>query len=457
MLPGIRTNVLAAFLCVLVCGSSLAATDVTLLYFSDYHSHALPFYSEGRPQQGGIARAIGYLRREHTRGGIVLSGGDMINKGSPAWSDKYRCVEWPWLNGIADAMAYGNHDADYGPGVFQRCGASINYPIVSANVVDGSGKPLFTPYVILKRRGMRIGIFAVAGPDFETLVTPDARPVRDARFTDSVPAARDVVRRLREIEHADAVVMIGHEPRDDDFALARQVPGIDVIFGTHSHRRDELQKIPGTSTWFISPFQYLAYISRVVLRFEDHRLAGVRGGLVPVDGSLPADKRVKARVARLQRELERDPAYAELFRPIGTVARTIDVPALGAMAVSLMRRLANADVAISTASSFRQAIPAGTLTMEVLRSALPYDNEIVVAELSGAALQTLLEVAKSGADGGVYIEGDAAPDPAKRYRVATTDYLARVATAYRDAFAGAVINATGLRVRDALWKSLSSG
>ena len=45
----------------------------------------------------------------------------MINKGSPAWSDKYRCAEWPWFNGVIDAMAFGNHDPDYGIGAMQAC------------------------------------------------------------------------------------------------------------------------------------------------------------------------------------------------------------------------------------------------------------------------------------------------------------------------------------------------
>src|SRR5687767_7241923 len=90
-----------------------ADTTVTLLHFSDYHSHALPFYTDDG-ERGGIARAIGYLRGEKRRGALVFSGGDTINKGSPAWSDRYGCAEWPWLNGVVDAMAFGNHDADYG-------------------------------------------------------------------------------------------------------------------------------------------------------------------------------------------------------------------------------------------------------------------------------------------------------------------------------------------------------
>ncbi|MGZ7032109.1 MAG: 5'-nucleotidase C-terminal domain-containing protein, partial [Thermoanaerobaculia bacterium] len=232
--------------------------------------------------------------------------------------------------------------------------------------------------------------------------------------------------------------------------------GIDVIFGTHSHRKDELLQIPGTTTWFISPFQYLTYVSRIVMTFEGHRLTQVSGGLVPVDVSIPEDREVAARVATLQHELASDPKYAELFRPIGVLDPAMDVLAVGTKTVQIMRQVSDADVAISTVSSFRQAIPSGPLTMEELRAALPYDNEIVVAELSGASLQKVLDLARDGVDGGAYIDGLPKVDPARLYRVATTDYMARIAAGYRDAFAGAKIESTGKRVRNELRKALAS-
>ena len=52
-------------------GTVLAATLVTLLHFSDYHSHALPFYSDGMEEQGGIARAVTYLRTAKRQGALV--------------------------------------------------------------------------------------------------------------------------------------------------------------------------------------------------------------------------------------------------------------------------------------------------------------------------------------------------------------------------------------------------
>lgn len=417
---------------------------MTLLHFSDYHSHALPFYSEGREEQGGIARAIGYLRAQKQHGALVFSGGDMMNKASPAWSDKYRCAEWPWFNGVIDAMAFGNHDPDYGIGELEGCLQAIRYPVLSANTNGFHGTRLFVV------NGIRVGVFAIAGSDFKTLVK---EPV--FHFSDPVAATRDAVRELRE-KHADVIVMIGHEHLDDDFALARAVPGIDLIFGTHSHLKRELMRIEGTSTWFISPFQYLTYISRVVLTFDGHKLISVTGKLIPVDARMPVDKTIARRVAAMERELEADPTYAPLFATIATLSAPLPVDALAQRTVEIMRDAAHADVALSTASSFRQDLARGRVTMESLRAAMPYDNEILVYTLRGDVVEKLLAYGKSrqGSDSFAIVAAPSAIDPARTYRVATTDYVARVAPGYRDFFAGLTAETPGLRVRDELRKRI---
>ena len=395
-----------------------AETTVTLLHFSDYHSHALPFHTD-EGELGGIARAIGYLRQQKRAGALVFSGGDMINKGAPAWSDRYQCAEWPWLNGIVSAMAFGNHEPDYGREAFQRCRRQLSYPILSANT------PGFQPYVIVKTRGVRIGVFAVAGPDFPKLV-------KAYTFTDPVAAARAAVAKLRP--QVDVVVMIGHQSTEDDYALARAVPGIDLIFGTHSHLKQHLTQIEGTSTAFISPWQYLTYISRVDVTVSDGRVKGVRGGLVPVDASMPADTRIERRVAQMQRDLERE--QPALFAPIGNLDAAMTTEAVARRTLSAMREAVNADVAVSTRSSFRGALPAGPLTLETLRSALPYDNEIVVCTMTDAQLRSVLA------------DSYATPFEGKReYRVATTDYLANVAYKF-------TCEKTGLRAREELRKRL---
>jgi 5'-nucleotidase len=400
-----------------------AEKTVTLFHFSDYHSHALLFYTDDG-ERGGIARAIGYLKQQKGRGALVFSGGDTINKGSPAWSDEYQCVEWAWWNGVVDAMAFGNHDADYGYEAFEQCRKSIRYPILSANT------PGMRPYQVFTRNGLRIGVFAVAGSDFSQLVK-----VPQLTFGDPVAAARDTVRALREKEDVDAVVMIGHQHTEDDYALAKAVPGIDLIFGSHSHLKRELVQIPGTRTWFISPSQYLTYISWVELHFVDEKLGAIDGALVPVDARMPEDGTVATRVARMQEELERK--NPELFASIGTLSAPLSVPALAQRALDIMRKATNTSVAISTASSFRRPLPAGTLTMELLRGAMPYDNEIVICTMTGGDLLRLMPES--------FLSNSDTIEAARSYKAATTDYLGG-----REKLD---CERTGLRVRAELQKS----
>jgi len=418
---------------------SAGAQTVTLLHFSDYHSQAVPFYGERGPDQGGIARAIQYLRREKSRGALVFSGGDTINKGSPAWSDKYGCAEWPWLNGIVDAMAFGNHDADYGLETFEKCRASVRYPILSANT------PGFARYVVLKAKGKKIGVFALAGSDFTRLVH-----VAGLTFGDPVAAAREVVRDLREKEHADAIVMIGHEQAEDDYALARAVPGINLIFGSHSHLERDLTQIPGTSTWFISPFQYLSFISRVEMTFNRNAIS-IRGGLVPVDSKMKADPAIAKKVGAMQRELERE--QPDLFTPIAKLDAPLMTTDLANRTLEIMREVASANFAMSTVSSYRRPLPSGTITMELLRAAMPYDNEIVVCTMSGAEFKRLLEEnqRRDGSDSELFIAGKAVIVDDRTYRVAATDYVANIA--YRDFFK-CDVEKTGKKVRDEFRKRL---
>ena len=174
---------------------------------------------------------------------------------------------------------------------------------------------------------------------------------------------------------------------------------------------------------------------------------------------MPEDKQVAMRVAKMQRDLEHDPQYAPLFVSVGTLAAPLSVEALAAKSVAVMRDAAKADVALSTASSFRQALPPGSVTVEALRAALPYDNEILVYSLRGDAVEKLLAYGRSreGSDSVAIVARPASIDPQATYRVATTDFLAKTAPGYRDFFAGLTPETPGLHVREEVRQWLANG
>ncbi|HEY5610906.1 MAG TPA: 5'-nucleotidase C-terminal domain-containing protein, partial [Thermoanaerobaculia bacterium] len=320
---------------------------------------------------------------------------------------------------------------------------------------------------------------ALAGSDFERLLRPETQPAPETRFLDRATVAKDLVRKLREEEKVHAVVLIGHAHLDEDIALAKEVAGIDLIFGTHSHIKRELGKIEGTETWLISPYQYLTYVSRVELLFRDGRLSDVGGGLVPIVRSMPEGKVLRRTVKTMQRELERDPKYRDLFVPIGRASEELGLEdqlttetLLGNFVMDVVRGAAKADLALSTTSSFRQPIAPGVIRFEDLRATLPYPNRVLLYEMKGSDVRRLLElsVAKRGSDSfsqlsGARIRiageklaaieiGGVPLDDEKAYRLATTDYQAKVAGGYKEIFATLTPTDTGLEVRDEVRKAI---
>jgi 5'-nucleotidase len=481
-------------------------TTLVLLHTSDYHSHARAHYSEGQQNVGGLARLMQYLRDEKAANPntIVLSGGDTMNLGTPAWSDKYQCAEWPLFNGLMDAMALGNHEQDYGWDTFEKCRAGAEYPVISAGLVNASNEPILQPWTIVERGGMKIGLFALTGSDFDKLIKPELRP-EGARYADGEVIAPAIIQRLREVEKVDAIVEIGHRFYEDDVKLAQAVPGIDLILGTHSHRKEDLKQIPGTNTWIISPFQYLEYVSRVELTFEGGKLAKVGGGLVRMSPDRPEAPDVAEQVATMQRDLEADPKYAARFEKLGQAAVEISdenistgESVLGNWVLDTVRVAGEAHVALSTSSSFRASIPPGDITVEDYLTAVPYKNLVLVHELTGAQLQQLLDlsVSKRGTDSFSQVSGvrftikdgkaadvmvlmdpSGAPplganpnnpagtpattaafeplDPAKTYLVAATDFQARIAPGYSDLFKQAAsVKDTGLIVNDLMMQTI---
>lgn len=448
-------------------------TSVTLLHFSDYHSSALTTSDKSGRSIAGIARLINYLKNNNNADTLIFSGGDMMNKGAPVWSDKYRCSEWPWLDGVIDAMALGNHDADYGPQELAACLSQINFPVLSANTLTKYGKPAFTHkgenYAVFELNKVKVGVFALAGNDFAALLKPNSQPVEDVRFADKTSTAKIIVNKLRRIEKVDFVVLIGHAHYEEDIDLAQEVDGIDLIFGSHSHRLEKLLQIPGTQTWFISAGQYLSHVAQVTVQFsqtQDGRPkpALVDGKLVAMNHTVDQDTKVAKLVDTMQAELERDPLYAGQFRKIGFLRGPLAAPhefkfdsPLGNFVGDTVRKATNSDVAIFTSSTFRKNIPMGEIREHHLSDALPYDNQLHVYTVSGEQLKALLElsISRRGSDffsqvsglkiaisnaelSEISVQKDdywAPLQPNAQYQLVTSDYQAKVATGYSEILA----------------------
>jgi 5'-nucleotidase len=134
------------------------------------------------------------------------------------------------------AMTLGNHEWDYGPAVLGNWtqNPSINFPILACNV-DASRDPILRsvikPYtVITTASGIRVGVVGALTPDTPFLSSPGP----NITFNSLYPSLQNAVNEVRTMR-VDIVVLLSHIGYTVDQEVARNVTGIDLIIGGHSH------------------------------------------------------------------------------------------------------------------------------------------------------------------------------------------------------------------------------
>ena len=108
-----------------------------------------------------------------------------------------------------DAAAIGNHEFDFGVENMARLFRKAEFPVVCANY-DFTGtalEGLVKPYVVIRRNGLRIGVFGLS-PELDGLVL--AESCAGVKYKDPVKAANDVARLLKEKEKCDIVICLSH-------------------------------------------------------------------------------------------------------------------------------------------------------------------------------------------------------------------------------------------------------
>ena len=228
----------------LATGAGARGRKITILHTNDTHSCIYPLNRHladtllaGR---GGFVRRAEMVRQERRKEPelLLLDSGD-FSQGSTYYTLYKGDVEVGLMNLMGyDAATLGNHEFDYGVDNLARLARKAEFPIVCANY-DFTGTPLeglIKPYTIIKRNGVKIGIFGVS-PQLDGLVM--AQSCKGVKYNDPVKAANDVARLLKEKEKCDLVICLSHLGWDligtDDTEMMPQTRNIDIILGGHSH------------------------------------------------------------------------------------------------------------------------------------------------------------------------------------------------------------------------------
>lgn len=236
-----KSLIIAALLAVSV--SVFGQKTLTILHTNDTHSCIMPL-SENladtlQAGRGGFIRRIAMLKEERKSDPnlLLFDSGD-FSQGSPYYTLFKGDVEVGLMNMMHyDAGTIGNHEFDYDFDNMARVFKRLNYPIVCANY-DFTGTELakiVKPYVIIKRNGLKIGVFGLS-PKLDGLV--DHKNYLTTRYLDPVATAQKMVDVLKG-KKCELIICITHLGWDEhgmgDQEVIRGTRGIDLVLGGHSH------------------------------------------------------------------------------------------------------------------------------------------------------------------------------------------------------------------------------
>jgi 2',3'-cyclic-nucleotide 2'-phosphodiesterase (5'-nucleotidase family) len=428
-----------------------------LLHYSDVENA----YDD--PLRAG--RLAGLLRSLSGPDALVVGTGDNTAPGVVALVERGRQALDLFAAVDTAVETFGNHDFDFGPAATRDVVADSRPTWVSANVFDGAsaggdadaeadtnttgttdgggeeggnrddrrfGADVgVVPHTVERVDGARVGFFGVTDP-----ATGSLNPMAaDVAFTDPLAAAREAVDALVDAG-VDHVVALSHLGAGDD-ALAA-VDGVDVVLGGHVHTR------------------------------RNERVSGVRCTRPGVNGAAVVEVDLAADVATVHETADADP-YGPLVDSLrrrvadaglDEVVARVDEPIVrdrdtvfggecrvGNLVADAYRWATDADVGLQNSGGIREGPPlCGDVTTGDLVSVVPFEEQVVVAEVTGAELRSILAESNGsrvdfgdpdwwhGHVGGASFAVDAGRvtdvtvggdplDPAATYTVGTSDYL----------------------------------
>jgi 5'-nucleotidase / UDP-sugar diphosphatase len=392
------------------------AFNLSIMHTNDTHGHIEDIAKR--------ATAIEEVRAEKPDS-LLLDAGDVFS-GTLYFNEFLGQADLKFMNYLGyDAMTFGNHEFDLGASedghkALANFVKGAKFPFVSTNV-DFSKDELFTGLqhseiseeaqdgniyngIVKEINGEKVGIFGLT-----TEETPEISSTGDVEFSNYIEKATEAVEAFEDqgINKIVALTHIGYDDSlefDNDLELAKQVEGIDVIVGGHTHSTLEeptLNEHGDEPTIIVQTGEYGNALGTLDVIFDENgAITNYGGELISV-----ADKEAGAKVL-------------EMLKPYSDKIETIKEQSIGVEAVSLLdgvrenvrtketnlgnlitdgmlakAKMINPDtvVALTNGGGIRESINEGDITMGEVLTVMPFGNSLGIMELTGAEIKVALE------------------------------------------------------------------
>ncbi|MGN7851970.1 5'-nucleotidase C-terminal domain-containing protein [Exiguobacterium sp. 22311] len=401
--------------------------SIGLMHTNDTHANL-----DKAPKRATVIKDLRSAYRAAGKPSLLLDAGDVFS-GSLYFNKFLGQADLELMNYMKyDMMTFGNHEFDLGDTdnniALKNFVTKAKFPFITANV-DFSKNELFNGLqkktitagpergkiyqgIIKEYKGQKIGFFGLTTEETADIASPGT-----VAFANYITSAKAAVKKLedRGVNKIVALTHIGfddNEAIDNDQLLARNVDGIDVIVGGHSHTKLEKPVVvdetvvPGKSepTIIAQAYQYGDFLGNLDLTFDyKGKLTEYNGSLIDVSKAAEDVRAAEIlkpyadQIAELKNEEVGANIVNALPNPRGEVSVRNSETALGNLITDGMLKKAkeyNKDtvIAMQNGGGIRAAIDAGPLTVGEVLTTLPFGNTLATAKMTGEEIKNLLEI-----------------------------------------------------------------
>ena len=394
---------------------------------SDVHGYFFPWdFTEGKVLKGSLARANTYIKKERKKYGnnlLLIDNGDIL-QGQPCayWSNFVKTENENLAASVINYMKYdvetlGNHDLEPGHKVYDKWISEVRCPLIAANVVkegcknrDANPANVYNglkPYSIHYKGGAKICIIGLLTPAIPQWLN---EPIwKGIEFEEMVSSARKWVKYVKEHEKPDLIFGLFHSglsggittdeyEEDATEAVAKEVPGFDVIFSGHDHQvhNDWVTNSEGQQVLIIDPSCFAKNVAEaeITLTFKKGKLVNkqIKGNIVSVQDE-DIDQQM---MQHFDKEIQEVKAFVgqhvgKFKNAIYTRESFFGNSAFTDLIHTLQLQISKADISFAAPLAFNTTINAGEVKMADMFKLYRFENLMFVLRMTGEEIRRHLE------------------------------------------------------------------
>lgn len=325
---------------------------------------------------------------------------------------------------LINALAFlfqclGNHEFDNGVAGLIPFVENVTSPILCANIELDEEPELkklhITKSTVLQVNGVPIGVIGYLTPDTQFLAVKSK-----VKYMDEIDAIKKEVKKLQSMG-VNIIIALGHSGYTKDMEIAKEIEGIDLVVGAHSHTMlwtgsiDETETPKGEYPTFIKQssgrivpvvqaYAFTKYLGRLRINFNSEgEIVHIVGQPILLDKSVPQDpdllELVECRKENVENISSAIVGESKVFLD-GASCRRNECNLGNLIADSLVncyssnyqgRYWTDAPIALMQGGGIRASLNNRNITTADMLTVLPFDGQLATITLNGTTLLDVFE------------------------------------------------------------------